>query len=163
MALQAKEHLNPNAVSFGPLVVLDFDPVTLAASEANTTVQRAVALPANCKILRVAALLNDTVAGTCSVNVVAGSGAEAGVGTKDTLAVNGTQVLSADAALTMTALLAQEFQASVPDTIYPTSLPLTIRVATGSSTTGTLAVRVLAQLVDPNPTKPLYSGSNFSF
>jgi hypothetical protein len=161
--IQAKDHISPGAAVFGPLIELDFDPITLAASQANTAVQSQLAVPANCKILRISAILTGS-AGTCSINVVAGTAAEGGVGSKETLAVAGTQLFSSDEALTIADNSPQYYQASVLDVIWPETLPLTVRTVTNGSGAGTLRLRALAQLVDPNISKGLTDSSgNLTF
>lgn len=66
-----------DAVGFNGLVPLQFPLLTLAASQANSVVQGILVLPTAVKIYRVVSAFDgSTVAGTCSVNVVAGSAAE---------------------------------------------------------------------------------------
>lgn len=162
MATYGKKH-QPESLTFDAFDSLAFPSVTLAASQANTTVQAAIPIPTNFKIFYIVALLTGSLAGTCSINVVAGTAGEAGVGTKDTALTNGQQVLSLDTALTMTANQTQRIQASVPDSYFSNATAnasiATLRTVTNGSAAGTLLVWLLGKYEDPNPTKPLYNSS----
>lgn len=66
-----------DSVGFNGLDVLNFTPVTLAASQNNGTVQAVLFLPTAVKIFRLVAGFDaSTVAGSCAVNIVAGTAAE---------------------------------------------------------------------------------------
>lgn len=82
---RAKAQETIDAVGFNTLIPLQFQPITLAASQPSTTVQARMWLPTAVKIYRVIAGLSGTVAGACSVNIVAGVAAElTGVGSLPT-------------------------------------------------------------------------------
>jgi hypothetical protein len=152
-----KNH-RPKEIDFDTLTALSFDPITLAFTQATTAIQATIPVPCNFKIFYIATALTGSVAGTCSVNVVAGVGAEGAATAADTIAVSGNKVIT-DAALTMTTNTVQRFQATNFDGIYPTTLPLTVRTLTNGSAAGTLKVTVIGKYVDPNPSKPLFNTS----
>jgi hypothetical protein len=165
MATYGKKH-QPESISFDGLVALAFDAITLQASQASTAIQGSIPVPGNFKVFFIGANLTGSPAGTCSINVCAGTAAEAGVGTKDTALTTGQQLLASDQALTMTANQNQRFQAAVPDAFLSGSgtLVFTLRTVTNGSAAGTLKVTLYGKFGDPNPTKPLYDSSgNLTF
>lgn len=147
MAIQGKEH-GPGSVRFDIMNFLEFDPVTVTINQTSGTIQDSQPLPCQVKVIGLAAMYKSAAAGTCSINVVAGTAAEGGVGTKDTLAVSGTQMFSSDQAMTITNNTPQLFIPTVWDTIYPANLPLTLRIVSNGSGAGVLKVRLFLKPVD---------------
>jgi hypothetical protein len=169
----------PKQVGIGGLVRIMFPIVTLSTSQTSATVQSSTALDTAFKIYRVTALLTATVAGTCSINIVAGTAAEAGTTpTPDAVdyAIAGTfgppayptagqQVFLTDQALTMTSGVATVLTPPTApvsgspgngwDCIWgPSGLVLTLRTVTSSGASGTLAVSMLGKFYDPKPYNP---------
>jgi hypothetical protein len=185
-ATRAKEH-EQSAVKFDALIPLVFPVVALASSQSVNTVQARIWLPTSVKIYRIIAGLSGTVAGSCAVQVVAGTANPAGtLPTPDTdyagqpayppaYATAGQQLLQSPAALTMTADLATVINAiAAAGSGYPANTPgqafdglwgpggqeLTLRTVTGASTTGNLAVSLLCKFYDPTYNKPVLTGFN---
>jgi hypothetical protein len=169
-----KKNRDPHGVGFDGLDVLAFPSVTLAASQANTVVQAITLAPTTYKFLRLMCYLSGAVAGTCSVNVIAGIAAEAGTGIPDTLdnGVNayprvvagaGIQLLTADTALTMTTNTVTQIDlpADLFDVIWKGAL--TLRTATSAGCTGTLYAALLGKQTDINPSRPQGSGTDVNF
>lgn len=163
-ATRAKSH-EAAGVRYDALTALAFPAVTLAINQTNATVQARIPLPTDFKIFRVTALPSGTVAGTCSVNVVLGTGAEGSQGTPDniettgsyTKAAAGNILLSADSAVTMTADTVTQINVDNPhfDVIWPTGGELTLRTVTNGTASGTLQVVLLGKFYDTLPTKPI--------
>lgn len=159
MAIQGKNH-SPAVVDFDGLSFLEFDPVTVTINQVSTTVQDSQPLPCQCKVIAAVAMYKSGAAGTCSINVVAGTAAEGGVGTKDTLAVSGTQMFSSDQAMTITNNTPQVFLPAVWDTLYPTNLPLTLRIVSNGSGAGVLKVRLFLKPIDSQAQKGFLAVNN---
>lgn len=157
--IRAKDR-NKSAIGYGNLMHLGFSTVTLAASQANTTVQARIPLITSVKILGVAVVPSGAVAGTCSFNVVSGIAAENGLPVSDqqligifpsATATNGNQLFAADQAITMTADSVQRFYPTVFDSIWPGGSELTLRLVTNGSAAGNLQVHLLVVPVDNTP------------
>jgi hypothetical protein len=165
----------PHAVVYDALETDNFPPIVLAASQANSVVQSTLVFATTVKIFRLYAFLGSpAVAGTASINLVAGNAAEAGVGIPDTLdngvaayprvvAGAGTQLFAADQALTMTASTGTQLDvpADLFDVLWKGAL--TIRTATAAGTTGTLYVGILYKVTDIIPWTPEGSGTDVNF
>jgi hypothetical protein len=142
---RGKEHGGSN-VGFDELVAITFSPITLAASVTNAAIQAFYWLPTAMKFYRLVAGLSGTVAGTCAVNVVAGTAAEltgtASQPTPDTdyagqptppvtqaypppYATAGQRLLAGDQAMTMTTGVATVFTPSgtAASGSYPANTP----------------------------------------
>lgn len=167
-----------------------FPRITLAANQTNATVQSVFWLPTAFKFYRLIAGLSGTVAGACSVNIVAGTAAElTGIGAlpiPDTdyagqpayppaYPTPGQKLFLTDQALTMTTNVATiltpndvaptAFAAGTPgfewDAIWgPAGLLLTVRTVTGAGCTGNLDVQLLGKVYDPTYNKPVLTGFN---
>ena len=75
--IRSKNH-TPDSLVFSALIPIQFDPITLAASEASSTVAARFPLPVGVKIIGLAAQLTGSLAGSCSVNIVDGEPAYEG-------------------------------------------------------------------------------------
>jgi hypothetical protein len=165
----------PHAVQYDSLAIVQINPVTLAASQANTAVQSTIVFSSTVKIYRVTAYLGaPAVAGTASINLVAGAAAEAGVGIPDTLdnGVNayprqvagaGIQLFATDQVVTMTANTTTQIDVPAPNFDVIWKGAVTLRTATAAGTTGTLYVAVLYRITDIQPWTPEGSGTDVNF
>lgn len=153
-----KKAHNLRSLQYDALQFVPFDLVTLGASMANTAVQARLPLPANCKVMAVAAVLGGSPAGTCSFNIVVGSAAEGSLPTLDNLdnpqagptpiAASGAVLFAADQALTMSADAVQMFYPPNFDAVLGAGTELTVRCATNASGAGTLKVMVALKPYD---------------
>lgn len=157
--LRTKGDLSADAVYYGALDTIDFDTFALAINQTNATVQTSYPLGINYKIVAVACNLTGAVAGTCSFNLVSGTGAENGVAPGDnrqlgiappSVAANGNQLFAADTALTMSANVCQVFYPQSPqyDAIFGAGTLLTVRVVTNGAAAGSLKVVAYCVSVD---------------
>lgn len=188
--IRATDHTTmQSAVSFGALVALQFPPFNLAASQTSATIQERIFLPTAFKIVRVVAGFgaSPAVAGTCAINIVAGSVAPNGtLPTPDTdytgqpnypspYATDGQQLFLADQPLTMSSATTVLTPAdSVATGAYPAGTPgfawdalwgpggakLTLRTVTNGTAAGRLYVTLLGIFYDTTYTKPVLSGFN---
>lgn len=166
---------NPKEAVYGALLEIDFDTVTIAASQANTTVQARFPLGLDFKCLRVALVPNGAIAGLTSFNVVQGAAAEGGVGPDDqsdfsgttpgvyAKATSGAQMFSVDQAVTNTADLVQIFTPTNPEVIYPQGSELTLRYVSTAGGAGTVKVVLYGKFVDTQPTKPMSANPAHTF
>lgn len=156
---------NPKEVEYGNLVALPFDVVTVAASQANGTVQARLPLGLDFKCLRVTVVPGTGITGLTSFNVVVGSAAEGAVAPDDTSdfgsggswtkAAAGNKMFNADQAVTNTADLVQTFTPTHPEAVFAQGTELTLRYVSGAGGAGPLKVVLWGKFVDTQPTKPM--------
>lgn len=170
---KGKQH-SPTSVGFDQLSVESFDTVaTIGAGVANTTVQAVVPCATNFKILRASVAYTAIAAatGTHKVNVVVGTGAEAGTAAPNdnydtsgtyTFATAGQSIAAADVGLTATAGTPQQITPDNPDAIYQAGSLLTLRVVTPASTgsISNLKVQLLIKPYDTLETRPSNAAFN---
>lgn len=187
---RAKDHGSmQTAFPFDSLETLQFSPISLTANQANSVVQERIFLPTAVKIYRVIAGFGSApgVAGTCSINIVAGTAAETGtLPTPDTdyagqpayppaYASAGQSLFLADQVLTMTADTAtvltpnaaagSGYPANTPgkawDALWgPGGAEITLRTVTNGAAAGRLYVALLVKYYDPTYNKPVLTGFN---
>ncbi len=176
--INAKGNNGPNAIQYGVLIPFDFDVVTLSSNQANTTVANAQPVGIAMKVIMFSVLM-PVVNGSAgvSVNIVAGTGAETGLGPTDPLLTsgypptaaqmmaNGNALWASDQALNGTsAPVANAVYNLYPvadawDCIFPNTLPMTLRVVAGAgAASGTLKAVAYVVLVDIHPYQP--NGAN---
>lgn len=165
----------PHALVFDGAQMIEFAPVVLSASQTSATVQSTKLFPTTFKIYRALAYFTAAaVAGACSINIVAGTAAEAGTGIPDTLdngvaayprqiAGAGIQLFTADQVCTMTANTVTQLDvpADLFDVLWKGAI--TLRTITGVGATGTLVVSLLVKPIDITPWTPEGSGTDVSF
>lgn len=163
---------NPKEAVYGALVALPFDVITVAASQANTTIQARLPLGLDTKIVRVVVVPGTGIANLTSFNVVVGAAAEGALVSDDqsdfgaaqppsfnTNTTSGLKLFNADKAVTNTADLVQTFTPDVPEAVIGQGSELTLRIVSVAAAAGTLKVVCYGKFVDTKPTKPMANSS----
>lgn len=158
---------NPKEVVYGALVAFPFDLITVAASQANTTIQARFPLGLDTKIHRVVVVPGGAINVT-SFNICVGSAAEGSLVTDDQSdfgaaqppsfnqnSTSGLKLFNSDTAITNTAELVQTFTPTNPEAIIAQGSDLTLRIVSGAGGAGTLKVVCYGRQVDTKPTKPM--------
>jgi hypothetical protein len=184
-ATRAKDHLAPNAFTFGTPLVLAFPQVTVTANQVNSGIATRIFLPTAVKIYRVVAGFASGAAGVVSLNIVAGIAAEAGtLPIPDTDYANqplpayppayasaGQQLFLTDQPITVannasTILTPSDsaatgaYPAGTPGNTWdalwgPAGSLLTLRLVSNGAGAGNLNVSLLAKVYDPTYNKPV--------
>lgn len=164
---------NPKEVLYGALNELDFDTITVGASQANTAVQARFPLGLDFKCLRVAVVPGSGIANLTSFNIVVGEAAEGSTSPDDTsdfggsgawtFAASGNKMFSSDQAVTNTAGLVQTFTPANPEAVYQQGTELTLRIVSAAGGAGTLKVVMYGRFVDTKPTKPMANSTPATF
>lgn len=147
---------------------LQFPILALAGNNTNAAIGGRILLPTTTKIYRVKASVSNSPAGTCSINIAAGTAAEGVVGTPDTsdnganaypiaVAPNGTILFATDQAISMTAndvVTQLDVPADGFDVVWNNLI--TLRTVTNGSGAGNLLVSLLVKFTDINPPQGSY-------
>lgn len=175
--IKSKYARQQESISYGSLIPLDFDVVTLSSNQTTVTVANEQPVGIAMKVIMLSVVMpivNGTAA--VSVNLCAGTAAEGGIGPTDPLYINpggGYPPLPTQMMQNGNILWAADQQlngASAPvvstvynlypvndmwDAIWPNTLPITLRVAAGAAAAnGTLKAVAYVQLVDIHPDMP---------
>lgn len=166
---------NPKEVVYGALTELDFDTITVGASQASTTVQARFPLGLDFKCLRVAVVPGAGIANLTSFNIVVGEAAEGALSADDVSdygdkggqyvfnSTSGTKMFNADKAVTNTAGLTQTFTPDVPEAIYQQGTEMTLRIVSAAGGAGTLKVVMYGRFIDTKPTRPMSAANPAAF
>ena len=155
-----------SSLCYSSFMHIPFATVTLAASQTSATVQAQTASLLNMKIVGFTAIMTGSPAGTCSVQVVLGTGAVGSVAVPNyqgTVAgqypedkyVTAGQSLASPTAITMTANTVTSFYNNVSlDSVWPAAGLITLRTITNGAAAGTLKIDLIVVPVDQNPMSP---------
>lgn len=147
---QNKSH-DKHGIDFDALSTIQFAPIAIAASQANTTVQGVLAVPQDVKVQKIA-VATSALTGAATIQIVVGGGAVGSAGTANTPCANGTPLNVATIAVP--AVNAQTvYVCDVPDAIVQAAagLPLTVRAVTALANTATVQISLAVVPVDPAP------------
>jgi hypothetical protein len=145
-----KSH-DTNGIAFDAISTMQFAPISIAASQANTTVQGVLAVPQDMKPQKIS-VATSALTGAATIQIVVGSAAIGAVGTPNTPMPSGTPLTVATIAVpavnTQTTVVCD-----VPDAIAQAAagLPLTVRAVTAAANTATVQISLAVVPVDPSP------------
>lgn len=155
-----------SSLCYSSFMQIPFETVALSASQTSATVQTQIPTLLNMKIVGWTAVMTGSPAGTCSVQLVLGTGAAgspavpnyqgtvAGQYPEDAYVTAG-QTLSAPSAITMSAgSVTKYYNASNLDSVWPSGSLITLRTVTNGSAAGNLHLHLIVVPVDQNPMSP---------
>ena len=153
-----------SSLCYSGFMYLPFTSVALTANQTSATVQSRIPTILNYKIVGWAAVVEGSVAGTCSVQVVLGTGAAGSPAVPnyqgaptypEDKVVTAGQTLSDPTPITMTADAVTTYYNTINlDSVWPYSSLITLRTITNGTASGTLRLHLIAVPVDQNPMSP---------